>query len=125
MQMNEAEAAVLGELSEPSEAALSSLAVSLLGLGPQLVVITRGAAGALAVAADGTRCTLHATAVCGAAEAVDTTGCGDVFLAALGLGVIRGELPQRVLESACRAAGLASRVRGPKALHVLSQLRPV
>ncbi|MFJ1971165.1 PfkB family carbohydrate kinase [Streptomyces sp. NPDC087903] len=51
---------------------------TLLGLGPRLVVVTRGANGAFAITAD-----CHVTVPAPQIELVDTIGAGDAFQACL------------------------------------------
>ncbi|MFF1512982.1 ribokinase [Streptomyces sp. NPDC058305] len=74
-------------------------ATALLALGPRSVVITLGAAGALVAERAGARVRVQSVRV----AAVDTTGAGDAFTAALAWRLGRGEsLPE--------AAGYAARV---------------
>ncbi|MFD5077952.1 ribokinase [Streptomyces sp. NPDC058371] len=74
--VNEHEARVLlGEAAGPEP---EDWAQALLGLGPRSVVVTLGAAGALVADADGTT-RIPSVKV----TAVDTTGAGDAFTAAL------------------------------------------
>ncbi len=121
LQMNASEAALLAEAEGPlDENRLAALARRLLELGPRWVAITRGAAGALAVEAGAPGpVTAPALAV---PAAVDPTGCGDVFLAALGAGLLARAPLAAVLRAACRAAGQASQWRGPAALRRLEPL---
>ncbi|MEW2162031.1 ribokinase [Streptomyces sp. NPDC007084] len=72
---------------------------ALLALGPRSVVITLGAAGALVAERAGARVRVPSVPV----EAVDTTGAGDAFTAALAWRLGRGE-------SLTEAAGYAARV---------------
>jgi sugar/nucleoside kinase (ribokinase family) len=124
LQMNEAEAALLGGLgsAQVEESRLLALATDLLTLGPRWVVITRGDQGAVAVQRGPAAVVRCAAASNG--PAADTTGCGDVFLAALGAGLVAGEQLAPVLAKACRAAGQASRLVGPLALRGLEPLYP-
>jgi fructokinase len=79
----------------------------LLGLGPDLVVITAGRKGCYAFTR---KASVFAPGF--KVRAVDTTGCGDSFLAALLFGILRnrngiGELPAPDLKSICRFANAA------------------
>ncbi|MFD6493014.1 ribokinase [Streptomyces sp. NPDC059944] len=74
-------------------------ATALLALGPRSVVITLGAAGALVAERAGARVRVPSVRV----AAVDTTGAGDAFTAALAWRLGRGEPLQE-------AAGYAARV---------------
>ncbi|GGN54406.1 ribokinase [Streptomyces albiflavescens] len=73
-------------------------ATALLALGPRSVVVTLGAEGALVASAEGI-----ARVPSVKVEAVDTTGAGDAFTAALAWRLGRGESPEE-------AAGYAARV---------------
>jgi sugar/nucleoside kinase (ribokinase family) len=119
LQMNVSEACTIAGTPALETRELAAVAQSLLKLGPQMVVITRGASGALAVnqAHPGQ---VFVEPAWGETDPVDTTGCGDVFLAALATGAARSLAPQQLLRSACRAAGEASRLRGVAALSALS-----
>ncbi|MEU8788906.1 ribokinase [Streptomyces sp. NPDC048643] len=95
--VNEHEARVIAgdDLGESPE----DWATALLALGPRSVVITLGAAGALVAERAGARVRVPSVRV----AAVDTTGAGDAFTAALAWRLGRGEsLPE--------AAGYAARV---------------
>jgi ribokinase len=76
--VNESEAAALLGSGVPDLATALTAAQRLRDLGPSAVVVTLGDRGAVAAAADGSR-SLPAYAV----EAVDPTGAGDAFCAAL------------------------------------------
>lgn len=105
VQLNEAEATCLGG---PADAALlADWAASLLDLGPQVAVITRGDEGSVASyrAADGSVHCLSSPAQQPPVDAViDPTGCGDVFLAGLGFGLLSGADPPAAVALATRAA---------------------
>ena len=79
----------------------------LLGLGPLIVVITAGGRGCHAYTG---RTSMFVPGF--RVRAVDTTGCGDSFLAARLFGILKnanrfGELPAAALESICRFANAA------------------
>lgn len=74
----------------------------------ELLVVTRGAAGALAVAADGSVLDRPAPRV----EAVDTVGAGDAFAAVLILGRLHGWPLAASLERAAEMAAAVCRIRG-------------
>ncbi len=73
LKVNEAELALLGSAASEDEAI-----AALLGAGPELVVLTRGARGS-AAAWRGGQAAVPAFAV----PTVDATGCGDAFIAGL------------------------------------------
>lgn len=82
---------------------------ALLAFGPRVVVVTRGAAGALAVTGEGSA----RTAAC-PAEVVDTTGAGDGFNAAFLAACLRGRPLQDALRFAAAAASLGIEAVGAR-----------
>jgi ribokinase len=74
----------------------------------QGLVVTRGAAGALAILHDGTRIEVPALPI----EPVDTTGAGDTFVGVLAAALDQGSTLQIALPQASAAAGLACLARG-------------
>ncbi len=84
LKVNEVEVALLAAKGGSGEGALSSLpdldtpAKSLLGRGPELVVVTLGSRGSYFCTADGGE---HVSPF--RVQTVDATGCGDAFVAAL------------------------------------------
>jgi ribokinase len=74
----------------------------------QALVVTRGAAGAGAFFADGSRLDLPALAI----EPVDTTGAGDTFVGVLAAALDLGGSLEAALRRASAAAGLACLARG-------------
>jgi fructokinase len=98
-------------LSEDDARAISpgeepvALARAWAGLGPRLVVLTRGADGAVAVAGAGAeagRRELREPAC--AADVVDTVGAGDAFMAGLIYTQLRGDTPEGSIRFASRVA---------------------
>jgi len=74
----------------------------------QGLVVTRGAAGALAILRDGIRIEVPALAI----EPVDTTGAGDTFVGVLAAALDLGSTLETALRRASAAAGLACLARG-------------
>jgi ribokinase len=74
----------------------------------QGLVVTRGAAGALAILRDGTRIEVPALAI----EPVDTTGAGDTFVGVLAAALDLGSTLETALRRASAAAGLTCLARG-------------
>jgi len=72
------------------------------------LVVTRGAAGALAILRDGIRIEVPALAI----EPVDTTGAGDTFVGVLAAALDLGSPLEAALHRASAAAGLACLARG-------------
>ena len=75
-----------------------------LHAGAGLVAVTRGAAGAV-LFQDGR---VLASAAPPAVQAVDTTGAGDAFVAALTVALLEGQAPAQALAFACAAGALAA-----------------
>ena len=123
VQMNEEEAVLLGNLSTREPCALREFALGVIDLGPQWVVVTRGADGALgAYRQDGARCLCEQPALT-PEKACEPTGCGDVFLAGLGAGLYNCKGLPEAMNIATRTAGLNSRLQGVEALKQLSELQ--
>jgi ribokinase len=98
--VNEHEARVIagGDLKGSPE----DWARALLALGPRSVVVTLGAEGALVASAEGT-----AQVPSVKVEAVDTTGAGDAFTAALAWRLGRSEPPSDAAAYAARVGAVA------------------
>ncbi|MFD9357424.1 carbohydrate kinase family protein [Streptomyces sp. NPDC060031] len=97
---NEDEARLLAGLPEPAGAARAAAELSRR---VPLVVVTRGAAGALV--AEGGRVTAEVAAE--TARAVDSTGAGDAFTGGFLAALLAGAGPARAAGAGCRAAALA------------------
>jgi ribokinase len=95
--VNRGEAAALSGSDNPRDAA-----TYLRGRGPGVVVVTLGGEGC-AVADDGGVAPLSAYPV----EAVDTTGAGDCFAAAVGLGLAAGRSALQAARFAAAAAAIS------------------
>ncbi|GGZ17709.1 ribokinase [Streptomyces poonensis] len=83
---------------------------ALLALGPRSVVVTLGAEGALVASAEGS---VRVPAV--KVEAVDTTGAGDAFTAALAWKLGQGESPADAAAYAARVGAVAVTRAGAQA----------
>ena len=107
------DAALLGEIdllvANEGEAAASGSDLQRLARRlRQGLVVTRGAAGALAILHDGMRIEVPALAI----EPVDTTGAGDTFVGVLAAALDLGSTLETALRLASAAAGLACLARG-------------
>jgi len=105
--------ALLGEvdLVVPNEGEAAVAGSDLQRLARRLrqgLVVTRGAAGALAILHDGMRIEVPALAI----EPVDTTGAGDTFVGVLAAALDLGSTLETALRRASAAAGLACLARG-------------
>lgn len=90
--------------------AWQALATTLRRSGPDTVVVTLGAQGAVAATTTGV---LHQPAF--AVDPVDTTGAGDVFTAAVATGLADGLGWSHLLRRACAAGALATTASGAQA----------
>ncbi|MCW5229935.1 ribokinase [Verminephrobacter eiseniae] len=99
--VNEVEAAALAgsAVATPADAAVA--AQTLCALGPDRVVVTLGAAGA--VAADAAGCRHHPGQM---VAAVDTTAAGDTFLGALAVALAQQQALDAAVRQGIRAATL-------------------
>jgi ribokinase len=104
--VNEREAADLLGYPVTSENGTDS-ALALSNLGPKIVVITLGAAGAV-IANNGETAALPAPPV----DVVDTTGAGDAFCGAFAAALARGEDPVSAARVGVVAGSLATTVPG-------------
>lgn len=91
--MNETEAEVIGESIKHCQG---------------WVATTYGAQGARLLKPGAEEITVRPPQV----NAIDTTGAGDTFTAALTLALVEGQVPQRALEFACAAGALATTTPG-------------
>src|SRR5207248_2776601 len=89
--------------NEIEAATLSSNPIGIARRLRQGLVVTRGAAGASAFLADGSRLDLPALVI----DPVDTTGAGDTFVGVLAAGLDLGASVPAALRRASAAAGLA------------------
>jgi ribokinase len=94
--------------NESEAATISAEPMGIAGRLGQGLVVTRGAAGASAFLADGSRLDLPALAI----DPVDTTGAGDTFVGVLAAALDLGASLEAALRRATAAAGLACLARG-------------
>ena len=106
MTPNETETRILLGLEPDDSTPTPELARRLLDLGVDLIVVTRGERGALIVTADGTE-EIPAPAI----TALDVTGAGDSFNAALAVALGEGRpVPEAVARANCAGAFCATRL---------------
>lgn len=120
VQMNEVEAGLLGDMATIDKEGLRDFAGALLKLGPEAAVLTLGSQGVLGVWREGEEEEENFVSAVEPEKAVDTTGCGDVFLAGLGAGLWGGKSFAESLVGATRAAGLNSQYRGVEGVAQLA-----
>ena len=104
---NAGEARILLGLPPQDPSPIAELARGLLALGPSAVIITLGADGALIATADGTT---HVPAL--PIQAVDVTGAGDSFNAALAVGLGAGKTLGEAVDSAIYAGAYTALRQG-------------
>jgi hypothetical protein len=110
LQANRQEAACMTGRPErwPERAEIEALAEEAFGLGLRAVFITMGSQGVLVLTPEDSRMIPARRA----AEAVDTTGCGDVFAAAAFKALIAGADPFAAAEAGAALAAKAVSVKG-------------
>ena len=94
-------------LSVTGRSEAQTAAEALKALGPDIVVVTRGDRGACCLQGD---TALHQSAF--SVDAIDTTGCGDVFHGAFVFGLLRAWPLRIVAEFAAAVAALKTRSLG-------------
>ena len=94
--------------NEGEASALSGEPRRVAGLVREVLVVTRGAAGAIAYLREGSHLTVPALPI----TPVDTTGTGDTFIGVLAAGLNRGAVLAAALRQASAAAGLACLAQG-------------
>lgn len=104
---NQHEAARLADMPVDSMEAAERAARFLRAQGPDVVIVTLGAEGALAISEAGTR---HVPAP--VVEAIDTVGAGDTLNGALAVALARGDGLDDALRFAVTAAALGTTRRG-------------
>jgi ribokinase len=109
--VNEHEAVAFAAAIGAPAADYGTAAANIAANGVRTVVVTAGAAGALAVHRDGRRATAAALAV----TPVDTTGAGDTFVGVFAAGMAEGRSFEEALARGCRGASLACMTMGAQA----------
>jgi len=104
---NEVEAKHIAGIAADAPLAPEALAEELAALGPQTVIVTRGAEGCFARTPD-ERFSLPAFAV----EAVDPTGAGDSFLAGVAVALAEGRPLREAVRRGCASGALAVQAFG-------------
>jgi adenosine kinase len=108
VQMNTREAEVLAGRVLRDEAEVCAFGAKVLECGPDALSITRGEMGSWLVDSDG----LEAFPALDLDEVLDTTGCGDVFLAGFALEYVRSGDVRAASRFAHGVAGMNCRLRG-------------
>lgn len=116
---NQQEAEALSGIAVTDVDSAKRAAMKIHSLGPRVVIITMGAAGAFLYSAEETAF-VDAYKV----KAIDTTAAGDVFNGALVVGLSKGETPVRAMELASRAAAIAvTRIGAQQSAPTLSEVK--
>ena len=103
LKPNRLEAELLSGVSITGEASLREAAEVLLSTGLRRVFISLGAGGVYAAGQDGSVCRLPAAPV----KAVNTTGCGDAFMAAITWAYLQGTDLEETVRAGLAAAAIA------------------
>ncbi|TDQ79796.1 ribokinase [Sphingobacterium yanglingense] len=116
---NQQEAEALSGIAVTDVDSAKRAAMKIHSLGPRVVIITMGAAGAFLYSAEESAF-VDAYKV----KAIDTTAAGDVFNGALVVGLSKGETPVRAMELASRAAAIAvTRIGAQQSAPTLSEVK--
>jgi hypothetical protein len=122
VQMNRQEARLLSGSRLDSNGDLLAFGRRVLETGPSVVLITLGGEGSLMLAASGGSVVLERFPPSRPAQVRDTTGCGDVFLAAFVAEHIRSGDAHRASRYANLVAGSKSGLKGVEELPALDKL---
>ena len=122
LQMNEAEARTLSGSKLGSDSEVCRFGQAVLQAGPQVLLITLGSAGSLMLTGRGKDISLNRFPPYRPGRIADTTGCGDVFLAAFLARHAGGEDPRTSSRFANRAAGIKAGLCGIEEMDRLSEL---
>ncbi|MFC1682918.1 carbohydrate kinase family protein [Candidatus Zixiibacteriota bacterium] len=125
VQVNRGEARLLAGSSLESDAQLLSFGRRLLETGPSILLITLGVEGSLMISASGGDIGVDRFPAHRPEQFGDTTGCGDVFLAAFVAEHTRSGDPHRASRFANQVAGAKCGSCGVEDLGVLVDLRRV
>jgi fructokinase len=106
IKLNEAELALLAPEADTLQAQMQHIQESC---GAELLIVTRGAAGAVVRASGGEE---FRVAPQGHSEVIDTVGAGDAFTSVIVLGLLRGWSVPQMLEHAQAFASAITGIRG-------------
>jgi len=123
VQMNAAEAALLGGFTPHDRGKLQNFALFLLNLGPQGVVLTMGEDGVMAANWSGKEKEVWHQAADTPERGGEPTGCGDVFLATMGWGYIGKWSFQESVRMANKVAGIMSRFQEMSGLEKIAECK--
>jgi len=124
IQMNRTESQALSGRRLDQDADVRRFAREVLQQGPSVLLITLDAHGSLLVTGLGEDLSVERVAPCRPDGIVDTTGCGDVFLAAFLSRHAFGENPLSSSRFANRAAGFKAGLYGIEEMDRLAELSP-
>jgi sugar/nucleoside kinase (ribokinase family) len=123
VQVNRGEAQLLAGSHVWSEKELLSFGRAVMAAGPSLLLVTLGSEGSLMVTGSGENIHTQRFSPHPPPAIVDTTGCGDVFLAAFVAEHARSGDAQRASRFANQAAGMKCGLSGIEDLEALRELR--
>lgn len=123
VQVNRGEARLLAGGPVETEREVLSLGRMVLEAGPAILLLTLGSRGSMMISASGEDPRLWRFDPQPPAKVRDTTGCGDVFLAAFVAEHVRSGDPHKASRFANLAAGAKSGFSGIEELEGLKELR--
>lgn len=122
VQMNEAEAASVLNLSAPSDSQLSNLGCQILELGVKVCHITRGSNGSFLFVKKGSKQEFYQIPAMPLKTVVDVTGCGDAFAAGFLVHYLNRGDALEATRYANRVAGLNCTFSGTEQLPELKTM---
>lgn len=122
LQLNKTELEVITGSDNLKISELQGRMADLNRLGPLGVMVTLGRRGALASLCEGSKAKKKRFYSSEPSEAVDTTGCGDVFSAGFIYSLLMGNDFFKAVEFANRVAGLKAGFSGVEGLRTLSSV---
>ncbi len=125
VQVNRGEARLLCGSQDLAEGELIAFGKAVTKAGPSVLLITLGAQGSVMFTALEGNIHLERYSPQPASEVRDTTGCGDVFLAAFMLEHSRSGDPRKASEYANLVAGAKSGLSGIEALSTLGKFQRI
>jgi hypothetical protein len=124
IQMNHGEARLLSESELDSDEDVLSLGREVMKAGPSILLITLGAAGSVMLTSSGGEVCLERFSPSRPSQIKDTTGCGDVFLAAFVAEHVRSRDAREASRYANLVAGEKSGLKGIEQVAALGKLAP-
>jgi len=122
VQVNRGEAKLISGSQVWSEEELLSFGRTVMAAGPSILLLTLGSEGSLVVTGSGEDIRIQRFSSYPPSAVIDTTGCGDVFLAAFVSEHVKSGDAQRASRFANQAAGMKCGLSGIESLEALQNI---